>query len=363
MKLKIKVAWVKDLSKLWKAETHYHNDETWRDWNIDDFTEEDLAALEAVAQKNIEVKGSRAILQKIKTYRGLYSNVKGEKIKRLEDIEVAMKVLLLANTVNKWLFTENEDGHLVPWYVSRVHYTEGDASRQSPARTIVDLVAVRRGKNITNNIVYGSDAKKGTMLEMLEREGYFLESPSVLELYAAEMDHYNSIGPKTGEQFNAYGMAYDLSDRYRDVEAMERDGEPTKVVMDNVDNGGSNERYSTRDEVTGQFWAGEKEHEGEADEEVIVRLPEQPYVKVFDLSAHRFMLIHACDLKPYPWDPALIDKLVLPKAHKDLVQMLVTGAALVMEDIIKGKTGGVIAVSTGPPGSGKCHGRGTKLLK
>jgi replication-associated recombination protein RarA len=124
--------------------------------------------------------------------------------------------------------------------------------------------------------------------------------------------------------------------------------------MDDVDKEGGNERHSTREErVTGKFWEEEKADEGEADEEFIVRLPLQPYVKVFNLSDHRFLLIHASDLKAYPWDTALVHKLVLPKEHKDLVQMLVTGADLVMEDIVKGKTGGVIAILTGESGLGK----------
>jgi ATPase family associated with various cellular activities (AAA) len=353
MKLKVKGEWVKSLSKVWKSEAGYHHDETWRDWDIDDFSEADLTALIAIAEKNIEVKGSRAIIDKIKTYRGLHSDVKSQKIKRLEAIEDAMKVLLLQHTENRWLFTENEDGHLVPWYVFKIEFEEGDSSRQSPAHTSVELAAVRRGQTIATRINFGSDDRKGTMLEMLESKGYFLESEAVLKRYAEEMAYYNQVCTQTGEQFNAYGTAYDLSDRYRDVDSMERDGDPTKVVMDNVNNEGSSERYGTRDRVTGQFWAKEKNTEGESDEEVIVRLPHQPYVKVFDLTAHRFLLIHACDLKAYPWDATLLEKLVLPKDHKELVQMLVTGADLVMEDIIKGKTGGVIVISTGDPGTGK----------
>ena len=356
MHLKIKGQWVKSLSKTWKEEAGWHHDEQWRDYDIDDFSAEDLGNLERIAGQHLDVKGSRAILQKIKSYRGLRSNVKGQKIIRLEDIVVAMKVLLSASTTNKWLFTENEDGHLIPWYVYHVKYKEADPTRMSPAQTVVDMAAVRQSVNITMTLSFGSEDRKGTMVEMLESKGYFLESEMVKQQYAEEVAYYNAICQQTGAQFNAFGNAFDLAERYgRTLETMERDGEPTKVVMDDLDGeGGAGDHHSAREQVTGAFWSSKKsKREGEDDDEVIVRLPLQPYVKVFDLTAHRFLLIHACDLKPYVWDNTLMDKLVLPTEHKDLVQMLVTGADLVMEDIVKGKTGGIIVISTGPPGTGK----------
>ena len=356
MNLKIKGQWIKSLSKAWKEEAGWHHDDQWRDYDIDDFTPEDLIKLERICEQNIEVKGSRAILQKIKTYRGLRSNIKGQKIPRLEAIEDAMKVLMKTATTNKWLFTENEDGHLVPWYVYRVKFEEADPTRMTPAQTAIEMAAIRRGQNITKSIHFGSDDKKGTMIEMLEGKGYFLESEQVIKQYMEEVDYYSKICQQTGAQFNATGSAFDLAERYsHNLETMERDDAPTKVVMDDLDaEGWTGDRYNTRERVTGQFWSDKtNKHEGEEDAEVIVRLPLQPYVKAFDLAAHRFLMIHACDLKPYAWDNTLTDKLVLPPEHKDLVKILVTGADLVMEDIIKGKTGGIIVISTGPPGSGK----------
>jgi AAA+ superfamily predicted ATPase len=49
----------------------------------------------------------------------------------------------------------------------------------------------------------------------------------------------------------------------------------------------------------------------------------------------------------------VIDKLVLPEDRKTLVGMLVAGSSQLMEDIVKGKTGGVVVICVGPPGTGK----------
>jgi len=55
----------------------------------------------------------------------------------------------------------------------------------------------------------------------------------------------------------------------------------------------------------------------------------------------------------YEYDPKLIDKLILPAERKDLISILVAGADVQLEDIVRGKTGGIIVICTGPPGTGK----------
>ena len=55
MNLKIKGQWIKSLSKAWKEEAGWHHDDQWRDYDIDDFTPEDLIKLERICEQNIEV--------------------------------------------------------------------------------------------------------------------------------------------------------------------------------------------------------------------------------------------------------------------------------------------------------------------
>jgi AAA+ superfamily predicted ATPase len=81
--------------------------------------------------------------------------------------------------------------------------------------------------------------------------------------------------------------------------------------------------------------------------------PVHPYIRVFDLDKHDFVTIHVNNLQDYPWDDTLIDKLVLPAATKDMIQILVSGTRDSKEDIIRGKMQGVIVIATGEPGTGK----------
>lgn len=194
-----------------------------------------------------------------------------------------------------------------------------------------------------------------TAYELLRKKGYFVETPEIIEEYTKENLRYQAICGLTGEQFVARGMAEEYGYGQR-MTAMERDGEPTRVVMDDdSDDGDRNSRDREREHITAAFWLdkGDDDDGGDAEEASVVDLPLQPYIKVFDLKKHVFLEIHVANLTEYVYDETLFDKLIIPEDRKELVEMLVSGAEMELEDIVKGKTGGKIVISTGPPGTGK----------
>ena len=110
---------------------------------------------------------------------------------------------------------------------------------------------------------------------------------------------------------------------------------------------------SSRDDDTDDDDDAEVPEADVAEQEDSVTLPIHPYVRVFDLQQHKFATTHVRNLSEYVYDKEVIEKLILPPNTKDLINILVRGSAEVMEDIISGKTGGTIVISTGPPGTGK----------
>jgi SpoVK/Ycf46/Vps4 family AAA+-type ATPase len=104
-----------------------------------------------------------------------------------------------------------------------------------------------------------------------------------------------------------------------------------------------------------RFWNKKhvKEDDGEDDGEKMTPLPVHPVVRGFNLSIHEYVDCHIANLDEYQYDQTVIDKLVLPKDHKDLVDALTGGAISRMSDIIKGKAQGIIVLASGKPGTGK----------
>jgi len=355
MKLNLKIAWIRKLKN--KAVTDEHNwgsPDQWRGVDIESLEEADLDQLMELMEQHKDVRGTLAVKQKIVTYRKLLVDVKGVKISRLEALVMAIKKLM-EPTPHKWLFIENEDGYLVPWYVYNVQYHPPDDRNGSPARTCVSVAATKRGSKITKDISYDTSSLGDTAYELLRKKGYFVETPEIMEEYTKENLRYQAICGLTGEQFLATGESFDRNDWWSSsTVSMERDGLPTRVVMDDESSEGE-EREREREHITARFWTEDKKRRGDDDNEddQVAELPLQPYVKIFDLTKHCFCVIHVGNLTEYAYDSTLIDKLVLPADNKELISMLVSGADVALDDIVKGKTGGIICICTGPPGTGK----------
>src|SRR5574337_1316656 len=358
MKLNLRVDWIKKLkASHLENEFKWCNNDQWREIDIEAIDEADLMLLLNLMDKHASVKGSVAVKQKISSYFKLKHDPGGTKVSRLEQVVTAVKNLL-GPTPHKWLFTENDDGHLVPWYVYNVQYHPFNERSESPAHTEISMAAIKRGRKVSRTISLHVKDIGMSCYELLKRRGYFIETPEIIKEYEAESKRYQEVCGLTGEQFLASGRGFVHEDYWNQnwVE-MERDGDTTRVVMDDVDSEGDKDDRERREAVTSWFWDEDKKKRdddgGEAKEKSVVDLPLQPYVKVFDLKNHTFTIIHVGNLKEYEYDTTLVEKLVLPKEKKDLISILVAGADKNLEDIVKGKTGGIIVVCIGPPGTGK----------
>lgn len=360
MKLNLKVHWLKqlkeagstDLSEIYK----WRDDANWCEVEIEKFTELDLTSLAKMAQASKE-KGSKSALIKINTYNKLKTDLTGTVITRLEPLAQAMRQYIMP-LPHKWVFEELSDGQLVPWYVRNIEYHPPDERQGSTAFVSMGLSAQKLNSKVDRNVSWSSDDLGHNVVEMLRTAGVYVETPDIVEHYEKQLSYYKSIGSLTGHQFLAGGQAFDASERGRyyssEIVSMERDGNPSKVVMDDlVDKDGDSVSFK-RMTVSSVYWMTKGvEHDAMEKEDKVALVPIQPYVKVFDLAKHVYAVIHTSNLKAYDYNPDMIDKLILPPERKDLVSILVTGADMQMEDIVRGKTGGIIVICTGPPGTGK----------
>lgn len=355
MRLNLKIEWIRELgNKVLAEEVTWGGADQWRSLEIERFKDADLDQLLVLMQKREEagIQGAVAVKRKILTYRKLLLNANGVRISKLETLSAALR-LLLEPLPNKWLFTENKDGYLVPWYVYDIQNFPFNKCNGCAAHTLVSLAAFRRGRKITNGIRYGQPDLGCTAGELLRKRGYFMETPEILSEYMKENRRYQALCGLTGEQFLAVGEGFEQDNTWlSNVEAMERDHQPARVVMDDKSN--EVESHETgHPHISAQFWSNKKEQDGNENDESAIQLPLQPYVQVFNLNRHVFRAIHVGNLTEYVYDATLIDKLILPHDDKELILMLVSGASMLLEDIVKGKTGGIIVVCTGPPGCGK----------
>lgn len=348
-------------SEIWLRRIRYKSPNDNVDFNCEILTDDQLTAL---AEKLKATEGYRGMANKVTAYFNIRSDTKHEKpIKKLSLLETAL-VAYIGKLPNKWLYVTGKDGKLCPCYVNKVSYQPSEPRTGQDARTTVELYYVRRDEKQSQSIYWGQeDLKNGmTVVQLLAEEGYLAETDTLNAAHAVEMQYYADINHNTGHQYLASGTGY-TADSYRfayELAEMVRDGEPAKVIMDDDDSEGLIQQGRSRDgvHITSQFWddkkKGKESDDDEADsEEGMVVLPTHPYVKVFDLRQHEFVNIHVTNLKEYVYDKTLINKLVLPQNQKDLVSILIASSNVVLEDIVRGKTGGVVVIGTGAPGVGK----------
>jgi hypothetical protein len=359
MKLCVPASFLKDFKgDRFQRLLRFHDDRT-VDLDADSLTDKHIDALFDLARTRSGVDGAKGLLQKITSYRAIRSAPDSKKIGKLDVLAAALRAYI-APTPNKWLFCAETDGFTVPYYVHDITYRKNEG-RDEPAHVQLRTAAITRGKSDGRNVsFYVTDLGK-TVSEILGDKNFYLETPDAVAQYFKDVDVYHKYASLTGAQFRCTGIGYPAEAWSYHQKAMERDGLPATVVMDDVvnDDGSSRSSETSGATTSSKFWAAardDKDPDADADDDDpggAVVTPVHPYVKIFDLDQHEFVLVHVRNLSPYVYDKSAADKLVLPEDTKNLVTILVQGSAEILEDIVQGKTGGTIVIATGPPGTGK----------
>lgn len=335
----------------------YRQDDATVVLTADQFTPDELTALEEMARKKPDDTGAVKLLSKIKAFRRITKNPGDLLPGKLEALAMAIKVLI-EPTAHHWVFSEAGDGRLIPWFVADIEYNAPDRGRQ--AYCSIDLISYRQHSPAKKQINFYRDTLKGkTVSSLLASKGMIIETPELVETWKEEVAHHRQISPLTGNQFLASETALDCNEKYSDDWlSMMIDGRSDRVVMDDENDEfrrKSNDREEGSPLHTNKFWekARSREDRGEELDDDFVVLPVQPYVKVFNFRLQKFVEIHVSNLKPYAYAPDLSRKLVLPDETKSLVSILMRSVDDLLDDIVQGKTGGVIVMATGHPGLGK----------
>jgi hypothetical protein len=354
MNIKITVALLKEFLKHHPNEeledqTTYQADHRIVPISIDQLSKEELDTLVEVAGEDDNL--GFAILKKINTFKNIAKNPGGRVCKRLEDLAMAMKEFL-KDAPNHWLFEEGRDDSFSPSFIEDIEYHEYDTRNETPAHVTLQLGFMHRGdrRSQTHTWHRGDLVGGKTVGALLLDSKLYMPTEKMLKAYEVSMERYKLLQPQTGAQFTAKGEGMEVGHSWHRSStrtSMVQEGVPDKLVMDDMHEEG--EAYSTDSPVIhDSFWSKPGDEGGNS-----LILPTHPYVKLFNLDRHSFAVLHVDQLFEYKWSTKLGDKLILPHAHKEVIQILMETASEEIDDIIKGKSGGTICICTGEPGTGK----------
>ncbi len=182
-----------------------------------------------------------------------------------------------------------------------------------------------------------ADVTRKSVPQILIEAGIYVETPELLAKYDAELDRYDSDMARRFAEQLIVQMKNEDGTLDEDGDENMGPGGVRKVIHDLKPDEQHPRPIETHSKVLKKN----------------VPVPVHPLIYCFDLSTHDFYWRHVNDLEPYPYDPTLRDKLILPKSHRDLLDVLTSDLDVFSGDIIRGKSAGNIIVAKGLPGLGK----------
>ena len=105
----------------------------------------------ALAKKD-ETENAVRTIRKLETLKKLETNEKGECPKKLDQLALAL-ALLLKKTKRKWLMKDSPDGFPEFWFVTKILY-EPPSRHRDKAAVKMEMCAVKRGKIETSNCYF-----------------------------------------------------------------------------------------------------------------------------------------------------------------------------------------------------------------
>jgi hypothetical protein len=244
--------------------------------------------------------------------------------------------------VDGWVYLKKADGKRYPALVTDFSYKPATAHAEESLLMHVCHLSPNLKKGYFgfehDYIAFGpGDVNKKRINEALELKQVFKETPALKAEYEDSYARYcREIKDQFSEQFVASGLIHtDKTQVNSDGSAIE-----TKVIHD----------MPPSDVKTYSQLRESCLVEGEDN---VLAMPEWPLLRVFNLKTHSFVWIHADYLTRYEYDKSLKDKLILPKTHHDLLDVLTTNVDVFSGDIIEGKTAGNVILCKGVPGVGK----------
>ena len=311
------------------------------------------------------------------------SNPKNAVVTSLPMLEKTLISLFKADK-NKWVLKMNPDGMIVPCAVTGIKYRgrtkDNDAtvvlslsyiSMESADRWGSEETTIKKSKQDKNVYFYkenisdisedefndfsvsnddydeDSEEKKPKSKSKSKKDGFLLSKillgkeimlmdESYVESYLKDVEKANQTSKKIGSVFTCEGRGYIVSDnggKYYNWKDLNDDNKKNKLVIDEIKQ--SLISYTTQSDGLGT-----------------IEIPEHPYLLTYDITSFRYAIVHVNNVEPYKYNEDILSKLVLTDKRKNILSSLI-GSKNNFEDIVSGKSGGIVILSTGESGLGK----------
>ena len=287
-------------------------------------------------------------------------NLNGEtQLRPIPSLELLVPALidwLARDLIDGWLYQRSKDGALLAWLVHTVRLVrppEGAAyvvvgllantlhaaSREPPTDPRLRFTGMTWGLSF-----YAEDLPGRTLADLFADQGFHKECPEFKQEYEAQVQRFMALQPRFGAQVTIGGFAWRAGEGPRaPLECLRLPaGTGARCVNDE-------ELLPRRFDLLADphYWRESGIASG------FDRIPQHCYLRLFHLEWHRHVWVHAQHVQDYVYQPQLRERLVLPQAQRDLIDILTADRNFLVQDVVPGKSGGTTILCRGAPGLGK----------
>lgn len=300
--------------------------------------------------------GARDLVFQLLALDNLNGETQLRPIPSLELLVPAIIEWLQRDLIDGWLYQRGKDGVLLAWLVHSLRLvvpTDGKAyvvvgllanTMQAAHREPPTDPRLRFGGMTWGISFYAEDLPGRTVAGLFADHGFHKECPEFKREYDEQVERFMALQPQFGAQFTVSGSVWRGGDGPRAPLSCIRlpEGAAVRCVNDE-------ELLQRRFDLAADphYWRESGIASG------FDRIPQHCYLHLFHLDWHRNVWVHVQHVQPYAYQPALRERLVLPQAHRDLIDILTADRNFLVEDVVPGKSGGTTILCKGAPGLGK----------
>ena len=295
-------------------------------------------------------------LQELQTWISIAQN-NTEKIQSVESFEAALIQHIDKSPGHRVYVKDYTHEKFLCFLVTSIKFVP--ASVVMPDHIGMDMICdVFGSRRLTTTAFVHGAIKNKTVSQILAQKEMYIETEELRNHYLQSIETFTPLIKKIGMQHwvNGFCSRAVPDNLYRDGKLLTCNH---KVVIDTLREEDSRD-YDDNVTTTGQtFWNKAYKKFNDADKPLEstssknIQIPIHPLLVIFDLQRHERLTVHAEYLTPYMYDENLSEKLVLSDSSKSLVDILIRYKEGGFQDIVAGKSGGVITLLAGPAGVGK----------
>jgi hypothetical protein len=282
-------------------------------------------------------KRAKSGLRALENYEQIMTLGDKAKISTLTSLKTAIQNV--AKTAHeKFFYRMNSENYLLPYRYDGCEYVNGnqdDATHVSIKLKYFDFQGDKGREVRETRISFYKDEleDKPTLAEIFEERKVMIGTEKHYAEYEQQLKDLRDVEKLVGHQFVGSGVCrYSRETSYSSWlssgHQLSVGGNKNKLIID----------YPEKIALV---------HTGSSN------VPTHPFVRAYDITEHKQVFVATYQIEKYEYTSDIKDNLVLPKPSIDLLDVLIDKDVDLMDDIIAGKTGGIIVLGTGGPGLGK----------